>query len=422
MRMSLVELELRLETPLFAGGHDPLRLDDLWILRPSEIKGVWRWWARALAAGALYDAGQLKGESRERQGLLKAPTPEEAGRISEIVGLRMGLGYADPRGRLSKASSYSLIVEPVGDVGRFKRVYRGGPVAALGRQVNLQRANLLALGSREQKGWQAEYLAPGARFRLRVEEQLSVSAEGAEAALSALALALTFSGFGKGGRRGLGCFRVVRATGRYAALFDARASAADKVTRAVNAARRVAEVRAVESGAGELPPLPLVSARDLAGGYAVRGRKLRPFQVIEVRGGDASRLLEELHNFFLRGARARRLIGNPASPDALKQKLAAWVLGLPREQRGTGYEILARAVDRRASPLLLAVHGTDREGVAYLSVFASADWPVQLKWKGGTTQPLAINDAKVAEALTTAVEEFVDYAERSGFKVKFVWP
>jgi len=160
----------------------------------------------------------------------------------------------------------------------------------------------------------------------------------------------------------------------------------------------------------------------------VRGRKLRPFQVIEVRGGDASRLLEELHNFFLRGARARRLLGNPASPDALRQKLAAWVLGLPREQRErrerreTGYEILARAVDRRASPLLLAVHGTDREGVAYLSVFASADWPGQLKWRGDTTQQLAINDAKVAEALVTAVEEFVDYVDRCGFKVSFAWP
>jgi CRISPR-associated protein Cmr1 len=265
-------------------------------------------------------------------------------------------------------------------------------------------------------------LAPGARFRIRVEEQLPVSDEGAEAALSALALALTFSGFGKGGRRGLGCFRVVRATGRYAALFDARASAADRVTRAVNAARRVVGVRAVESGAGELPPLPLVSARDLAGGYAVRGRKLRPFQVIEVRGGDANRLLEELHNFFLRGTRARRLLGNPASPDALRQKLAAWVLGLPREQWATGYKILARDVDRRASPLLLAVHGTDREGVAYLSVFASADWPAQLRWRGGTTQQLAINDARVAEALVTAVEEFVDYVVRCGFKVSFVWP
>jgi CRISPR-associated protein Cmr1 len=424
--MSLVELELQLETPLFAGGHEPLRLDELWILRPSEIKGVWRWWARALAAGALYDAGQLKGTGKP--GILKAPTPAEAGKISEIVGLRMGLGYADPRGRLSKASSYSLIVEPVGDVGRFKRVYRGGPVAALGRQVNLQRANLLALGSRQQRGWQAEYLAPGARFRVRVEEQLPVNAEGAEAALSALALALTLGCFGKGGRRGLGCFRVIRATGRFAALFDVRTSVADKVTRAVNAARMVAEMRAVESEAGELPPLPLVSARDLTGGYAVRGRKLWPFQVIEVRGGDASRLLKELHNFFLRGVRARRLLGNPASPDDLRQKLVAWVLGLPREQqerrerRETGYEILARAVDRRASPLLLAVHGTDREGIAYLSVFASADWPEQLKWRGDTTQLIVVNDAKVAEALVTAVEEFVDYVDRCGFEVRFAWP
>lgn len=416
MSMSLVELELQLETPLFAGGYDPLKLDELWFLRPSEVKGVWRWWARALVAGALYDAGELRGSSK--RGILKAPTPEEANRISKSVGIDMGLGYADPRGELSGASYYSLVVEPV-DVDRFKRTYRGGPVALRDGQLNLQRATLLALGRR-----QLEYLTPGARFRLRVEERVSklpVRREAAEAALAALSLALTFSGFGKGGRRGLGCFRVVRARGTYAGFFDPRVPAAERVNRAVNAVRSLLDIKAVESGEGELPPLPSVSARRLAGGYRVRGHDLRPFQVIEVRGSGA-RLLGELHNFFLRGARAGRLLGDPKAQDALRQRLAAWVLGLPREQRGTGYRIRVTGVDRRASPLLLAVHGGAGEGGAYLSVFASADWPAQLAWREGAEVPREISERAVAEALVLALDEFVDYAAKCGFSVSFVWP
>jgi len=378
--MSFVELELQLETPLFAGGHDPLKLDELWFLRPSEVKGVWRWWARALVAGILYDTGKLRG--RGKHGILKAPTPEEAGKISKIVGINMGLGYADPdpRSALSRASCYSLVVEPV-NVGRFRRIYRGGPVALRDKQLNLQRQTLLALGRR-----QLEYLIPGAYFRLRVEEQLQVNREAVEAALAALSLAMTFSGFGKGGRRGLGCFRVVRARGTYARFFDPKVPAAERVYRAINALRRLLDIKAIESEE-ELPPLPSVSARKLAGNYIVRGHELRPFQVVEVRGDDA-KLLEELHNFFLRSARARRLLNSPMLQDALRQRLVAWVLGLPKEQQGTGYRIIATGVDRRASPLLLAVHraigeGQERrEGVAYLSVFASADWPMHLVWRG----------------------------------------
>jgi CRISPR-associated protein Cmr1 len=424
VRMSLVELELQLETPLFAGGHDPLQLDDLWILRPSEIKGVWRWWARALVAGALYDAGELRG--RSKGGMLKAPEPKEAERISRLVGVEMGLGYADPRGGLSRASSYSLVVEPVdaNRISRYKRSYRGGLLTfQLGnRQVrlSLQRLSLLALG--RPHGWNAGYLVPGARFRLRVEERLQARPEAVEAALLALSLALTFSGFGKGGRRGLGCLRVVRATGGYAKLFDARMEASEKVTRAINAVRKMVGIAAVESEAEELPPLPSVSARKLAGGYAVRGHTLRPFQVLEVRGADAWRLLEELHNFFLRATRARKLLGDPKAPDTLRQKLAAWVLGLPREQQRTGYTIQRRDISRRASPLLLAVHEAEREGVAHLSVFASADWPAQLSWSGSTTQQITISEKDIAEALVTAVDEFWEYAVNCGFKVSLVWP
>jgi len=136
-----------------------------------------------------------------------------------------------------------------------------------------------------------------------------------------------------------------------------------------------------------------------------------------------------LHNFFLRSARARRLLNSPMLQDALRQRLVAWVLGLPREQQGTGYRIIATGVDRRASPLLLAVHraigeGQERrEGVAYLSVFASADWPMHLVWRGKSAEESKkISQRDVAEALVLALDEFVGYATKCGFSVSFIWP
>jgi len=445
--MSLVELELELETPLFAGGHEPQKLDELWILRPSEVKGVWRWWARALVAGALYDAGQLKGEGKH--GILKAPKPEEAREIAKIVGEEMGLGYADPQGKSSKASSYSLMVKLADTHMKeskkdYKRAYEGGPLTIGEIKVNLQRLKLLALSSRREKEtalssrpkWKIEYLAPGTRFRLRIEEQLPTRHEAVEAALLALSLALTLGGFGKGGRRGLGCFRIIKAKGPYATLFDKRMSVAERVMRAMNAVRKITRTEAVESERRELPPLPSVSARKLTAGYTIGNSELRPFHVIEVRGDDTIRFLENLHNFFLRGERAKRLLGNPKLPDVLRQNFNAWVLGLPREQQEpkkrqeTGYKIEVEDVDRRASPLWLAVH----DGIAYLSVFVSADWPQKLTWRGikkernkeekeiERTQPIPLDESRIAGAIVTAVEEFANYAEKCGFRVNFIWP
>ncbi|WP_054853616.1 hypothetical protein [Vulcanisaeta distributa] len=103
---------------------------------------------------------------------------------------------------------------------------------------------------------------------------------------------------------------------------------------------------------------------------------IHAFQVLELnRGRDA---LSILHNFFLRPERARVLKGgNPLINDDLRNRLEAWVLGLPREQRGgTGY-IMRGNVTRRASPMLLAVHSKQ----SYLAVFISADWPRELTWR-----------------------------------------
>jgi CRISPR-associated protein Cmr1 len=441
--MSLVELELELETPLFMGGHDPLKLDETWFLRPSAVKGIWRWWARALVAGALYDSGKLKGFSR--QGILKAPDPEkEAAKISEIVGRKLGLGYASPKGE-SEASNYSIVVEPSNDVKKFRKSLG----AVEGRRCKLKRISLLMLGRRKREE-PLEYLDPGARFRLKVEGRKklpSLEPKAVDVALSALSLALTLSGLGKGSRRGLGCFRVVdfKAPSEYdyAQLFDPKISAAEKIEHAVDGVRDLLKVEGIEGSASELPPLPSISARKLLIGRSLNGRALYPFQVLEVRGRDSRRLLEHLHNFFVRGERAR-ILEDYKGEDELRRGLNAWILGLPREgkvprekkrkegegererreeEEKTGYLIKIEGAERRASPLILAVHeGADTAAVAYLSAFISADWPSKLEWRAIEPKPIDINERRVVEAMACALKEYVEYVKKCKLGVSFIWP
>ena len=53
-------LELKLETPLVTTYLDPD-----WPLRPHEVWRLWRWWARALVAGTLYNRGFLRGAEQK---------------------------------------------------------------------------------------------------------------------------------------------------------------------------------------------------------------------------------------------------------------------------------------------------------------------------------------------------------------------
>jgi CRISPR-associated protein Cmr1 len=437
--MSLVELELELETPLLIGGYDPLKLDEMWFLRPSEVKGVWRWWARALVAGALYDAGKLKGQIASKR-VLKVPSCEEVNEISKIVGRDMGLGYADPQGKLSEASNYSIVVTPLQNVEKLKKAICGDSLRKEDIK-NLQRISLLCLkgkerteGVKEEKV--LEYLELGARFLLKVEKRLPIEHKGANVALSALSLALTFSGFGKGGRRGLGCFRVVRSSGKYAELFDPKLPAVEKLKHAVAAVRDLLKIEVSEEGVGELPPLPIISTRRLAMSYTIKEEQeehvLRPFQVLEVSGDSSQRILTNLHNFFLRGARAKQLFRSYKAMDILRKKYNAWVLGLPRKQKvkevELGYFIKSEDIERRASPFILALHGN----IAYLSVFVSADWPRQLEWVGNPkikknekgnvkkvvtdSQLIELNEAKIVNAIIDALKEFIEYAKKCGFR------
>ena len=418
-----VRLELTLETPFLPGSADPNVVDPDWPLRPSEVKGIWRWWARALVAGVLFDRGLLHGQGSRNA--VKVPARMEVNCISKIVRRGLGLGYAGSDG--SMASCFRI---------RFERMNFNAPRNVdYGLTNRLQRVRLLTLGKRPA---QLQYVDRGS-VTMVIESHTACNLDNAsiEAALYALALALRFSCFGKGGRRGLGCFSV-RAYGRYSGIFDRGygkpREPGELVESALNTVGKVVdsmvtkECRGLEGkgiGGCELSPIPIVSIKgDYTNCIDARYRegvknlgKLTPYKLIIIQGGRGTNLLDALHNFFLRPTRTRAIHGNYGVQDSLRRELKAWVLGLPREQKGTGYEIMGGA-SRRASPMLLAVHGNE----AYLSIFTSADWPSTLRWRGAGSRQLQINEKEVINATAIALSEFMEYLRKSNIQGVRAWP
>jgi len=347
------EFEVTIATPLSAGWYDPAIVDRNFYIRPTEIKGVWRWWARSFAAGALYEAG--------------CTGPDFLRRVHEIVAERLGLGST------KAASRYDLTVEVL-----------ERPRVADSSRENLQRFNLLNL-SRRKKGEPGVEYAIGGRFRIALESDSDLSL-----AASILAVALTLSGIGKGSRKALGSLDIVRTSG--AAPRRPLKELIEEIRRQIDAPR-----------CGQARGLPRISAvaRD----------------VFEVYRVDVD--FRRLHNLFLRPERARMAGQHYKSPDPLDHM--AWFLGLPREQRGTGYRITDRGVDRRASPVFAAWHTNQHVygGGGYVSIFLSQDWPTQLTWVGGGgMRTIQINE----QALRQAKSAFLALLNQFGWKPQRIWP
>lgn len=379
---------LTVATPLSVGWYEPGKLDEMWYLRPSSIKGLWRWWARAFVGGILYERGCLK--SRGRKEVLRVPDEASARRISEIVGRDLGLGYAGEEEK-SVASKFKISVRTLSR----PQVY----TASKGRGIrwNLQRLKLLSLGKEVQ-------YAEGGEFELDVEAH-GVDRKVFTTSVGILAIALTLEGVGKGSRKGLGSLDVIRISGDFTAR--PLPQLVEEVRRSLDG---IIGDRCGETPR-ELPPMPIVS------------RKMGISSIHTAIGVD----FPVLHNFFLRSQRARVLHGHFAAEDDLRRDLNEWVLGLPREQKGTGYGIDAREVNRRASTIMLSYHGPRHalnprgEPTGYLTILVSADWPTHLTWSDGQEE-ITIDESRISRAYETAYKEFAGYVGKLGGRVDKIWP
>jgi CRISPR-associated protein Cmr1 len=373
-------------SPLLAGSYDPAQLDKRFYIRPASLKGLWRWWARAFVAGVLYERGCLHGV--EGGGSVLKPTPDEAGAISRIVGIELGLGYAGEKEAMS--SRFRLNVRVIRPPNSWY-AGRGHSVRVDNRYVNLQRMNLLSLSGR------VEY-AVGGDFEISVD--YSGTREVFNAGVGILATALTLSGIGKGSRKGLGSLDITKVAG-----FDAR-----QIREIIESVRQALAriVRNCGNRSPRPPPLPALTNAQLNGAPLA--------EVYSV-----SLPLDHLHNFFLRSQRSKVTQRNYAANDLLRERLEAWVLGLPREQKGTGYTFDG---DRRASTFMASYH-TGRNifgGTSFLTVLISGDWPSEIKWTGAGSQSIKLDDDKIIAAYKDALDEFKEYTAKLGGQIKRVWP
>jgi len=388
---SKVVIFLKQSTPALIGSYDPTLVDKVFYIRPSSIKGIWRWFARALIAGALYDLGYL--QAIPHNGLWRISKPRgEIEPISYFVGKIMGLGYVDPRGQKNESSRFFMRIDVV-KPPRISRVH-GRSIHVEGRQVLLQRLSLLSLGRGRST---IEYFENG-KFKLTLTRVRSHNRDCEELALRSLILALSLSGIGKGARKGLGSLDIVNVRGiqvesDFSQFLERTYDLAKKV---VEAHVGMLELRHIK--VPDLPPLSLFSKRTCCN---------MPLSAIYVLSNVS---WISIHNFFLRSERCKVLYGNYRKPDNLRKKFEAWILGLPRSQRGTGY--IMKEGERRASPIFVVNHNDDHifRGGVYLTVFLSCDWPLRLEWKGDTSsREINIDINTIVSAMSDALNELWRY-------------
>ncbi|MEM4827777.1 MAG: hypothetical protein QXK07_07060, partial [Desulfurococcaceae archaeon] len=249
------------------------------------------------------------------------------------------------------------------------------------------------------------------RFTLSVEKVREKYKDAEELALKILIVSLQLSGVGKGGRRGLGSLDithidsedVLSSVDRDIAKFIK--DVYEKSIEIVNN-REYQEICGVKSNKQVsnkvLPPLPAVSKKAFEL-YKVDARSYRDFVHVQV------------HQFFVRTERCKALEGKKICRDDLRKNLDAWFLGLPREQKDTGYRIPSELV-RRASPIFVTYHSEKNifgQGI-FVSVFLSGDWPKKLEWRGGSgvSKPIEIDANKIKEAHDVFIKEFEEYLRR----------
>lgn len=415
-----LELHLSNSTPMLVGWYDPSKADYVG-LRTTEVKGIWRWWARAFISGVLYDKGYLKGV--QGRDVLRRPHPREASLISRLVGVDLGLGIAGDR--VSMASKFKIYFEAYGGVSVSDS-------RKLGPWSGAQRIGLLTIGRRT-----VEAVDQGHRFTLHVE--LRSLFEYATTALKILLASLQLTGVGKGSRRGFGTLDITHILGDlelssklrkyqkdlggfrnliaeiYRECEEIVDSKAKEIERELSGASRE------ESEVEVLPPFPVVSKKRVLG---------IPVTDLTVYKGVGQNLFIRVHNFFVRSERCRVLYGTPSCNDQLRNKLNAWFLGLPRSQksprsqRATGY-VIPRDISRRPSPVHLTLH-TDGNVLgrgAFVSTLLSGDWPKVITWFEGRSVDIVIDDQRIIDAYKDFKDEFEAYmAKINAGPGVAVWP
>jgi CRISPR-associated protein Cmr1 len=337
-------------------------------LRTQSLKGVIRWWTRAFLAGALYRLGYRDG------------------RLLSLLARLSGRVWGS-----SESASPFIIRVLEGRAG-----VRVCPHDLWHRlAAEHQRVRLLLLGRRR--------ISPGdlcgiAEADVILYRRLGVitSETLRDFAAFSMIASLVLGCLGKASRRGLGCFDAMGVSLQpqlRRLLENLPSSLPELIAYGVGLAEAVVREKVAElqhGGTGEwgLPPVAAI-----APGY---------YRVYLCRLDGIDPLLASIKFSKCVTAQYRRLGGRDPL-DGL-----AWVLGLPRSQRGRGYLVRTDNgrldVGRRASPIVFTVH----RGYALLQAFYSADWPQHLiHVKSYSRRSIYVTERVIRDTVDTAIEHLV---------------
>jgi CRISPR-associated protein Cmr1 len=421
-------LEVTNSTPMLVGWYSP-ELVDPQGLRATEVKGIWRWWARAVIGGALYDECKLVGERSDE--ILRKPTSDEIKSINCLVGKILGLGCATREG--AEASRFTLKIETLTQ-GLERRV------RCASREEGYKRMELLSLG----KG--TMYYLPGVTFRITVDRVRSRYSDAENLAVKILVLALQLMGVGKGSRRGLGSLDLNSLDSRITIPSELRKLLDEVYNEAKDIVKKYAKecprINVKPCNERSLPPMPVISkltSKDVSEKANVNFN-ITSVYLIRDSSKDPREMFCDIHNFFVRSERCRKLYDKPKCYDWLRKEHKAWILGLPRTQKDrktqidTGYKIEVKDVDRRASPIIVSYHSESNSfgGGAFVTFILSADWPTRMKWIGRgrdrDVKDIIVNEANIISAMNTALKEFEKFVRKVVMKPDYsldrdrVWP
>lgn len=371
MLRKILELEVWNTTPLLIGGYDTQASSDIHAeeLRTQSIKGVWRWWLRAALAGKYYmeNVRNLEEAVRREEGEILGFT-EKGHSQSSRISIRF-IPTSNPQ--------YEQAIEKVADViPRIKLLTLGG------RPLNYIK-NIKGLLSLWLYSFQGKELE---KDRLKIT-------------ILSFLTALILSGIGKGGRRGLGCldFRITQDQTRTSDILGKEISP-NSLRELIRQMVPPSRTRAT----AQLPSIPSIAPN------------VFKLWFILTKGKRVEEVLRDLQEFTLRSRRSMIL-----RQDEFRQRLIAWILGLPRVVRRTGY-IPPNEVQRRASPLIFSIH----KDFATACIFKSIDWPKSLTWSNGFHRsPIEINNETLNIAYEILEANFLKYleAKRYDFEEVKVW-
>lgn len=191
----LAELELENITPVIIGGYNARPYSSVLGLveepRPTEIKGMWRWWARALVSGALIEDKKIDVGS-----IAKA---DEI--IAHVLGGRIG-EKLKPSKVLLKIKLLEKNVDKLSDYNKDSK----------DNKDSIVRLKLLAQGIEDWEYEERFTAYKGLKLKIKIYKYLSpgtsVPTSFYEFAIASLLLSLVFSGLGAITTRAFGSVKV----------------------------------------------------------------------------------------------------------------------------------------------------------------------------------------------------------------------